>query len=68
MSVVLSFVAEFLSSPAIILGAVAGVGLVALRRPLSEVVTGVLKTMFGFLILLAGAGVIVNRTPSSSSS
>ena len=60
MSGVLSFIAIFLSSPAIILGAVAGVALVALRRPFSEVITGVLEIMFGFLILLAGAGVIVS--------
>lgn len=60
MSAILSFIAELLSTPAVILGLVAGAGLIALRRSPSEVVTGVLKTMFGFLILLAGASVIIS--------
>jgi 5-phospho-D-xylono-1,4-lactonase len=60
VATVLSFIAELPSTPAVILGLVAGIGLVALRTSPFEVVTGVLKTMFGFLILLAGASVIVS--------
>jgi PTS system ascorbate-specific IIC component len=59
VEIVLNFIAEFLRTPGVILGLVAGVGLIALRKSPSEVITGVLKTMFGFLILLAGASVII---------
>jgi PTS system ascorbate-specific IIC component len=59
VEIVLNFIAEFLRTPGVILGLVAGVGLIALRKSPSEVITGVLKTMFGFLILLGGASVII---------
>ena len=56
----LNAIVQFLSEPAFILGLVALVGLMVLRKSVSEVVTGTLKTVLGFLIFTAGAGIIVN--------
>lgn len=55
----LEFVTSFLSTPAFIIGLVALVGLIAMRRAASDVVKGTLKTILGFMILQAGAGIIV---------
>lgn len=56
----LNFITAVLSNPAIILGIIALVGLVALKKTPSDIIKGTLKTIFGFLILQAGAGIIVN--------
>jgi PTS system ascorbate-specific IIC component len=57
---VLTFITSFLSTPAFIIGLIALVGLVAMRRSASDVIKGTLKTILGFMILQAGAGIIVN--------
>jgi ascorbate PTS system EIIC component len=48
-----------ISNPAIILGLIAAVGLIALRKTTSDIIKGTLKTLFGFLILQQGANIIV---------
>ncbi|WP_104177552.1 PTS ascorbate transporter subunit IIC [Cryobacterium sp. Y50] len=55
----LDFITSFLSTPAFIIGFIALVGLIALRKSASAVVKGTLKTVLGFMILQAGAGIIV---------
>jgi PTS system ascorbate-specific IIC component len=55
----LAFLTAFLSNPAVILGLIALVGLIALRKSYSDVITGTLKTLFGFLILQQGSNIIV---------
>lgn len=60
MTDVLTFITSFLSTPAFIIGLIALVGLVAMRRSASDVIKGTLKTILGFMILQAGAGIIVN--------
>ena len=55
----LEFITSFLSTPAFIIGLIALVGLLALRKSASAVVKGTLKTVLGFMILQAGAGIIV---------
>jgi len=57
---VLSFLRDVLGTPAILVGLLALVGLVALRSPLPEVVSGTLKTIIGFLILGGGATIIIS--------
>lgn len=52
-------ITSILSNPAIILGIISLVGLVALRKNMSDVIKGTIKTILGFLILQAGAGIIV---------
>ncbi|CCQ92696.1 putative sugar-specific permease SgaT/UlaA [[Clostridium] ultunense Esp] len=56
----LSFITTILSNPAFILGIIALIGLIALRKAPSEIIKGTLKTILGFLILQAGAGIIVD--------
>lgn len=56
---VLDFLQEILSTPAILVGILALIGLVASRAVLADVVTGTLKTILGFLILGGGAGILV---------
>lgn len=52
------FLVEFLSTPSIVMGLVALIGLVAMRNSASDVITGTLKTILGFLVLSAGSTVI----------
>lgn len=56
---VLNFLQEILSTPAILVGILALIGLVASRAALPDVITGTLKTIIGFLILGGGAGILV---------
>lgn len=56
----LDFTVSILSNPAIILGLIAAIGLIAMRRTTSDIIKGTLKTLFGFLILQQGAAIIVN--------
>lgn len=49
---------DILSEPAILVGILALVGLLALRSPLPDVVSGTLKTIIGFLVLAGGATII----------
>jgi len=56
----LKFITDFLSTPAFIIGFVALLGLIALRKSGSDIIKGTVKTILGFLILQQGAGIIVN--------
>ena len=56
----LNFVTSFLSTPAFIIGLIALVGLLAMRRSTSDIIKGTLKTILGFMILQAGASIIVD--------
>lgn len=59
MQAILSFLAEIFSQPAFLMGLIAFVGLVALRSHGNKLLTGTLKPILGYLMLSAGAGVIV---------
>ncbi len=60
MTAVLNFLVEFFGTPAIVLGVVACVGLLVQRKGAGDVISGTVKTILGYLILVAGAGTIVN--------
>ena len=55
---VLEFLRDVLQQPALLIGMVSLVGLVALGKPFHKVMTGTLKPIMGYLMLSAGAGVI----------
>lgn len=54
----LEFIKDFLSEPAILMGLVAFVGLVAMKSPGHKILTGTLGPILGYLMLAAGADVI----------
>lgn len=57
---VLEFIGlEILNVPAYLVGIIVAVGLIALKKSAGQVVGGALKAILGFLILGAGAGVVV---------
>ncbi|MGO3750449.1 PTS ascorbate transporter subunit IIC [Vagococcus salmoninarum] len=56
----MNFIYSFFNQPAIIIGLIALIGLVALKKPFSKVLTGTLKTVIGFLILSEGGGIIAS--------
>lgn len=53
-----SFLVKLLSEPAIVLGLVACVGLIAMKNKPSTIVTGTVKTILGFMVLSAGSTII----------
>jgi ascorbate PTS system EIIC component len=55
---------EILSIPAVLVGLIVFIGLVAQRAAATKVMSGTLKSIIGFLILGAGAGVIVGSLDS----
>ncbi|MDT2681304.1 PTS ascorbate transporter subunit IIC [Enterococcus gallinarum] len=56
----LSFITGILSTPAFILGIIAAIGLIALKKSGSDIIKGTLKTIFGFIMLQQGSNIIVN--------
>lgn len=66
MDSILNFVSDILQQPAFLMGLVAMVGLIALKEPGHKVLTGTLGPILGYLMLSAGADVIVaNLEPLS---
>jgi len=59
MSFLMSFVQDVLAVPAVLLGLSALVGLIAARKSVSEIISGTVKSILGFLILGGGAGILV---------
>jgi PTS system ascorbate-specific IIC component len=61
----LSFIVDILSTPAILVGLMALLGLILQKKPFEDVVRGTCKTIVGFLVLGAGAGFIVSGSLTS---
>lgn len=55
----LVFIQDVLSTPALLIGTMALVGLIAQGKPIEEVIKGTIKTILGFIIIGAGAGILV---------
>ncbi|MDU1524137.1 MAG: PTS transporter subunit IIC, partial [Cutibacterium granulosum] len=64
MSIVLAIVQflvnEVLSVPAFLIGIITAIGLAAMRKGVGQVVGGAIKAVLGFLLIGAGAGLVVN--------
>lgn len=61
MEGVLAFFRDFLKEPALLMGLMAFIGLIALRKPAHKVMSGTLKPILGYLMLGAGAEFIVSN-------
>ncbi|PCF64016.1 PTS ascorbate transporter subunit IIC [Staphylococcus intermedius] len=59
MQMILDLIVDVLSQPAILVALIAFIGLVVQKKPASVVTSGTIKTILGFLVLSAGAGVVV---------
>lgn len=55
----LNFITGVLSTPAILIGLVALVGLLLQKKPSSDVIKGTIKAIMGFLVIGGGAGILV---------
>lgn len=58
MAVIQWIINNILTQAAIIMALIACLGLALQKKPVGEVLTGTLKTMFGFMILSAGSGIL----------
>lgn len=54
----MNFFLSFIDQPAIVVGFMALIGLIALKKPLSKIVTGTFKTIIGFVIFQLASGAI----------
>ncbi|HAR6313978.1 TPA: PTS ascorbate transporter subunit IIC [Staphylococcus pseudintermedius] len=59
MQTILDLIVDVLSQPAILVALIAFIGLVVQKKPVTVVTSGTIKTILGFLVLSAGAGVVV---------
>ncbi len=60
MSFLHFIVNDVLGQASILISLIAMIGLIALKKSPGQIITGTLKTLLGFLVLLSGAGIIVN--------
>ena len=51
---------DVLSEPAVLVCFIALIGLIAQKKPVTECIKGTVKTIMGFVILGAGAGLVVS--------
>ncbi|MFC0225373.1 PTS ascorbate transporter subunit IIC [Serratia aquatilis] len=56
----LKFVVDILKVPAVLVGVIALIGLLAQKKSFSDVVKGTVKTILGFIVLGGGASVLVS--------
>lgn len=56
---ILKLLMDILSTPAVLVALISLVGLIILKKPISDIVKGTTKTFLGFLVISAGAGIIV---------
>ncbi|WP_392559085.1 PTS ascorbate transporter subunit IIC [Orbus mooreae] len=57
---VMKFIVDILKVPAVLVGLIAMIGLIAQRKSLADTIKGTIKTILGFLVLSGGAGVVVS--------
>lgn len=60
----LDFLVDILSVPALLVGAIALVGLLAQKKPATDIIKGTIKTILGFVVLGGGAGILVGALSS----
>ena len=58
MKFAIDFITNVLGNPTVMLGLIACIGLLFLKKGISDMVMGTVKTMMGYLILSAGTTII----------
>jgi PTS system ascorbate-specific IIC component len=66
MNFLISFVTDVLAVPAILVGLSTLVGLIASQKSVSEIISGTVKAILGFVILGGGAGILVGALNNMS--
>ena len=61
MLLILEFLRDILKQPALLMGIMSCIGLIALRKPGHKIMTGTLKPILGYLMLGAGADFITSN-------
>lgn len=56
---VLNIIQEILSTPAVLVALIALIGLLLQKKPAADTIRGTIKSFLGFIVLSAGADVIV---------
>ncbi|MDW2151137.1 PTS transporter subunit IIC, partial [Vibrio sp. 378] len=51
---------DVLSEPAVLVGLIALIGLIAQKKPVTECIKGTVKPILGFIVLGAGAGLVLS--------
>lgn len=59
MEAILNVLQQILSTPSVLVGLIALIGLLAQKKPIEVVIKGTIKTILGFLVIGAGANVLV---------
>ncbi|KRO01224.1 PTS family ascorbate porter, IIC component [Levilactobacillus paucivorans] len=60
MQAVINFIVSIVSTPAILVGLIACLGLALQKKPGTKIMEGTVKTFVGFLVLTGGAGILSN--------
>ncbi|WEG12238.1 PTS ascorbate transporter subunit IIC [Pullulanibacillus sp. KACC 23026] len=60
MNGLLNFIVSVATTPALLVGLIAMLGLILQKKPATAVIQGTVKTFAGFLVLVGGAGILVN--------
>lgn len=55
----LKFIMDVLSKPAVLIALIAFIGLIVQKKPVSEIIKGTTKSFLGFIVIGAGAGILV---------
>jgi PTS system ascorbate-specific IIC component len=59
MNMILGFLEQFLQQGSLMVGLMAFIGLAIQKKPVSDIIKGTVKTIVGFLLIGAGAGVVI---------
>lgn len=60
INIILKFIVQFLSNPTILIALIVLVGLVIQKKKTPDIIKGTIKTIVGFTLIGAGAGVVIS--------
>lgn len=60
INALLEFCVQLLSTPAVMIGLLALIGLIVQKKPTTDVIKGTVKTIMGFVLISSGAGIVIS--------